>query len=75
MKPSENAKRYWSKNIQLLTVLLIIWFTVSFGFGILFVDILDKIKVGGVQTGLLVCSTGNHLYLCPAYIRLLLVYE
>jgi len=59
MKPSENSKIYWSKNIKLLTVLLIIWFTVSFGFGILFVDILDNIRLGGFKLGFWFAQQGT----------------
>ncbi|HJP42390.1 MAG TPA: DUF4212 domain-containing protein, partial [Gammaproteobacteria bacterium] len=33
---------YWKANIRLVSVLLLIWFTVSFGCGILFVDFLDQ---------------------------------
>ena len=36
-------KEYWKANIRLMLVLLAIWFTVSFGFGILLVDQLNQI--------------------------------
>ena len=36
-------KEHWKANIRLMLVLLAIWFTVSFGFGILLVDQLNQI--------------------------------
>ncbi len=38
-------KEYWKKNLQYLAVLLCIWVTVSYGFSIILVDVLDKIKI------------------------------
>jgi putative solute:sodium symporter small subunit len=46
--PSPEARaRYWRKNLSWLGVLLAVWFLVSFGCGILFVDQLDKIRIPG----------------------------
>tara|TARA_B110000438_G_C15726027_1_gene612043 strand:+ start:309 stop:551 length:243 start_codon:yes stop_codon:yes gene_type:complete len=42
---------YWKKNIRLITRCLIIWFIVSYGFGIILVDYLNLIKVGGYKLG------------------------
>ena len=42
---------YWKTNLKYLVVLLLIWFTVSFGFGILLVDQLNKIRFGGFKLG------------------------
>ena len=44
-------KKYWKTNLKYLVVLLLIWFTVSFGFGILLVDQLNKIRFGGFKLG------------------------
>jgi len=43
--------QYWRENIKLLGVLLAIWFAVSFGAGILFVDALNTIRIGGFKLG------------------------
>ncbi len=43
--------KYWKINLKYLIILLTIWFLVSFGFGILFVDILNQIKIGGFKLG------------------------
>tara|TARA_A100001011_G_scaffold277723_1_gene287450 strand:+ start:3472 stop:3720 length:249 start_codon:yes stop_codon:yes gene_type:complete len=42
---------YWKTNLKYLVVILIIWFTVSFGFGILLVDQLNNIHFGGFKLG------------------------
>ncbi|WP_306016140.1 DUF4212 domain-containing protein [Oceanicaulis sp. MMSF_3324] len=47
----ERYKRYWRENLNLMGVLLVIWFTVSYGFGILFRDILDNFSIGGAPLG------------------------
>ena len=38
---------YWRANLRLLAVLLPIWAVVSFGFGILFADVLDRVRIPG----------------------------
>ena len=42
---------YWRTNLRYLAVLLFIWFAVSFGCGILFVEELDQIRIGGFGLG------------------------
>jgi|TARA_B100001093_G_scaffold305507_1_gene291595 putative solute:sodium symporter small subunit len=42
---------YWKKNLNYLSILLIIWFLVSFGAGILFVENLNQIKLAGFKLG------------------------
>ena len=42
---------YWKTNLKYLVILLSIWFTVSFGFGILLVDTLNQIQIGGFKLG------------------------
>jgi putative solute:sodium symporter small subunit len=48
-KSSSNA--YWSANVRLITINLIIWFVVSFGFGIILRPLLSGIAVGGTDLG------------------------
>ena len=38
---------YWQKNLRCLAILLTVWFVVSYGCGILFVDHLDKVRLPG----------------------------
>ncbi len=42
---------YWKKNLQYMSILLSIWFLVSYGCGILFVDQLNTIRIAGFQLG------------------------
>lgn len=46
-----SKEKYWKVNLKYLVILLSIWFLVSFGFGILFVDALNEIKLGGFKLG------------------------
>jgi putative solute:sodium symporter small subunit len=45
------ARAYWRANLRLMGILLIIWFVVSFGFGILLVDPLNQIGFFGFKLG------------------------
>jgi putative solute:sodium symporter small subunit len=38
---------YWRANVRLLAILLSLWFAVSFGCGILFVDALNRVRIPG----------------------------
>ena len=44
---TERGRLYWRKNLTCLGILLAIWFLVSYGCGILFVDQLDKVRLPG----------------------------
>lgn len=58
--PSAAARaRYWRKNLSWLGGLLFVWFLVSYGCGILFVDQLDKFKLGGVPLGFWFAQQGS----------------
>ena len=50
---------YWQANIRLVSILLVIWFVVSFGFGILLVEPLNSIMVGGVGLGFWFAQQGS----------------
>ena len=56
---SKNIDVYWRENIKLLGVLLAIWFLVSFGAGIIFVEVLNKIEVGGFKLGFWFAQQGS----------------
>ena len=47
----QQAKAYWRRNLSLVFKLLLVWFVVSFGCGILFVDTLNQIQLGGYKLG------------------------
>ncbi|MDN3204329.1 DUF4212 domain-containing protein [Algoriphagus sediminis] len=58
-KSKENQKSYWRKNLQTLAILLTIWFIVSFGCGILFVEELNQIRIGGYKLGFWFAQQGS----------------
>lgn len=57
MDNSGNA--YWSATLGLLTKIMIVWFLVSFGAGILFADALNNIKLGGYPLGFWFAHQGS----------------
>ena len=50
---------YWNKNIRYISILLILWFIVSFGCGILFVEELNTIQIGGFKLGFWFAQQGS----------------
>ena len=44
----EKAQAYWKENISMILKLLVVWFVVSFGCGILFINELNAIEISGV---------------------------
>jgi len=54
-----NNQKYWKKNLRYLGILLAVWFIVSYGCGILFVDTLDTIKIGGFKLGFWFAQQGS----------------
>lgn len=62
------SKEYWNSNLKIVSILLVIWFLVSFGFGILFSDTLDQIKIGGFKLGFWFAQQGS------IYIFVLLIF-
>ncbi len=55
----EQAKAYWQRNLSLMVKLLVIWFVVSFGFGIILVDVLNQIQLGGYKLGFWFAQQGS----------------
>lgn len=56
---SDNDNAYWQKNKQYLVKLLILWFVVSYGFGILLAPYLNAIKIGGFKLGFWFAQQGS----------------
>ncbi|MDP3228205.1 MAG: DUF4212 domain-containing protein, partial [Acidovorax sp.] len=59
MKEDKSSHAYWKATLGLLTKILIIWFLVSFGAGILFVDLFNKISLGGYPLGFWFAHQGS----------------
>lgn len=67
-------RAYWKRNLTYVGVLLAIWFLVSFGFGILFVESLNRIRIGGFQLGFWFAQQGSiyvFVALIFAYVALM----
>lgn len=57
---SKSAERtYWSANLRIIFISLIIWAVVSFGFGILLRPMLAGIAVGGTDLGFWFAQQGS----------------
>lgn len=71
--PTEIEKRaYWRKHLKWLAVLMLFWFAVSFGAGVIMVDWLDRFTVPGsnLKLGFWIAQQGS-IY---AFIGLIAVY-
>ena len=66
----ERRKAYWRANLKILAILMTIWFVVSFGCGILFVEPLNQIKLGGFKFGFWMAQQGS-IYV---FVALIFVY-
>ena len=55
----KSREEYWRKNIRLVIQCLIVWFVVSFGFGILLVHPLNAISIGGYKLGFWFAQQGS----------------
>ena len=54
-----DREAYWKENIRLVTILLVIWFVVSYLFGILMVDQLNAVRIGGYKLGVWFAQQGS----------------
>ncbi|MAS75915.1 MAG: hypothetical protein CMO57_05885 [Verrucomicrobiales bacterium] len=59
LSAQEHRKAYWRSNLRILVALMSVWFIVSFGCGILFVDTLNKISIGGAKLGFWMAQQGS----------------
>jgi len=64
------SRRYWRRNLLYVEVLLVLWFLVSLGAGVLFVDELDSIRIGGFRLGFWFAQQGS-IY---AFVVIIFVY-
>jgi len=63
----ENRAAYWRANLQLVLGCLVVWFTCSYLFGVLLVDVLDQIRFGGFRLGFWFAQQGS-IYIFVALI-------
>ena len=70
----QKATAYWKENLRYLIILLLIWFVVSYGAGILFKEALDSIQIGGFKLGFWFAQQGSiyvFVILIFVYVRLM----
>ena len=63
-------KHYWRSNLLIISILLTIWFLVSFGFGIIWSDILDQFEIGGFKLGFWFAQQGSIYF----FVLLIFIY-
>jgi putative solute:sodium symporter small subunit len=71
---TDRRRLYWRKNLRYLTGLLAVWFIVSYGCAILFVDRLDSIRLGGFKLGFWFAQQGSifvFVVLIFVYVKLM----
>ncbi len=71
---SEQQKKYWKENLKYLAILLSIWFLASYVFGILLVEQLNTISLGGFKLGFWFAQQGSiyvFVILIFVYIKLM----
>lgn len=55
----ENHSAYWKANLRLVFICMFFWFLCSYGFGILFVEALNSIQIGGFKLGFWFAQQGS----------------
>ncbi len=69
---SDNSRaEYWRRNVKLITIFMVIWFVVSFGFGIILVHPLNAISIGGYKLGFWFAQQGS-MYV---FVALIFIYS
>jgi len=59
MKSMDNSEKYWKINIKYVKILLTIWFTFSFLFGIILKDFLNEFSIAGFKLGFWFAQQGS----------------
>jgi putative solute:sodium symporter small subunit len=63
----KSGEAYWKATLSLVAKILVVWFLVSFGAGILFADWLNNIHLGGYPLGFWFAQQGS-MYIFVALI-------
>ena len=58
------AEAYWKENLTYISILLAIWFGVSYFAGILICDQLDQYRLGGFPLGFWFANQGSEVIFC-----------
>lgn len=62
--------RYWTRNLRLMALLLLVWALAGLGCGVLFADVLNHWSIGGFPLGFWFAQQGSVV----VYVLLILVY-
>jgi len=54
-----DRREYWRRNLRLVAVCMVIWFIVSYLFGIILVEPLNNIRIGGYKLGFWFAQQGS----------------
>ncbi|MDF1658064.1 MAG: DUF4212 domain-containing protein [Verrucomicrobiales bacterium] len=67
-------RAYWRANLKWVGILMSIWFIVSYGCGILFVNQLNEIELGGFKLGFWFAQQGSiyvFVILIAVYVKVM----
>jgi putative solute:sodium symporter small subunit len=59
MSERHSRQNYWKRNLRLVGWCLAVWFAVSYGFGIVLVEPLNAISLGGYKLGFWFAQQGS----------------
>ena len=68
--PPSDASGYWRANLRIMAMLLAVWFACSYVLGIVLVEPLNQLRLGGFPLGFWFAQQGSIL----VFILLILVY-
>ena len=59
MSLDRTAQAYWKRVLKLISQVLVVWFVVSYGFGIILAPVLNNIHLGGYPLGFWFAQQGS----------------
>lgn len=74
MKSMDKFEKYWKINIKYVKILLTIWFSFSFLFGIILKDFLNEFSIAGFKLGFWFAQQGSiyvFVILIFVYVKLM----
>ena len=70
MSEKRDFKAYWKENLMYVSLLLTVWFVVSYLFGIIMADTLDAYRIGGFPLGFWFANQGSEVI----FVLLIVIY-
>ena len=67
---NKDLEKYWKINLKYLGILLSVWFLVSYVLGIILVDEMNAIKIGGFKLGFWFAQQGSIYF----FVLIILIY-